>query len=231
MWFYADLKLTCVPELYSRPNFPGHLSTPRQIHCLSTICFWVSTCRGQVMPISCPCWCHSSELVVFLSPVFHHLPLLPPNMTDSSTTSNSIFAVVHMSLRLAGNLLDMLTMAHLHTLKDDLHVMLAIIHGQIQSKGFSTFTKNILKCLTTHSSFTDNHRMIIDMSDWENASDEEKEDKKEDAGEVGGMCLFLLNSVATHSWGSQVVEAKSDLICWLCPNALVQVLITPPHQS
>ena len=122
-------------------------------------------------------------------------------------------------------------MAHLRALKDDLHATLAIIRGQIQSEGFSTFTKNILKCLTTHSSFTDDHRMIIDMSDWENASDEEKEDKKEDAGEVGGMCLFLPNSVAAHSRGSQVVEAKSDLVHWPCPNALVQVLITPPRQS
>ena len=149
-------------------------------------------------------------------------------MTDSSATSNSIFAVVRASLRLAGNSSDMLTMAHLRALKDDLHATLAIIRGQIQSEGFSTFTKNILKCLTTHSSFTDDHRMIIDMSDWENASDEEKEDKKEDAGEVGGMCLFLPNSVAAHSRGSQVVEAKSDLVRWPCPNALVQVLITPP---
>ena len=39
------------------------------------------------------------------------------------------------------------------------------------------------------------HRVIINMSDWESASDKEKEDKKEDASEVGGVCLFLPYSV------------------------------------
>ena len=37
------------------------------------------------------------------------------------------------------------------------------------------------------------------MSNWESASDKEKEDKKEDASKVGGVCLFLPYSVINHS--------------------------------
>ena len=82
---------------------------------------------------------------ISLSPICYHLLCSPaPDMTDSSATSNSIFAVIHTSLRLASNSSDMLTMAHLRTLRNDLQATLAIIRGQIQSKGFGTFTKNIL---------------------------------------------------------------------------------------
>ena len=35
-------------------------------------------------------------------------------------------------------------------------------------------------CLATHSSFTDDHRVIIDLSDWESTSDEENEEKEEE---------------------------------------------------
>ena len=102
-------------------------------------------------------------------------------MADPSPTGNAIFETVRASLKLASSSSELFTINHLRALKDDLQVTLAVIRGQIQSEEIGTFAVDILNCLMTHSCFTDNIRVIIDLSDWESGSDDEKELEKERA--------------------------------------------------
>jgi len=136
-------------------------------------------------------------------------------MTDPSPTSLAIFKAVRASLRLASSSSELLTIAQLLALKGDLRETLAIISGQIRTEESGTFAKNVVKCLETHSCFTDDHKVIIDLSDWESTSDEEEEDGIEDASGADGKCPILPNLVAAHSRGSQVMGAEMRLlVCW-----------------
>ena len=101
---------------------------------------------------------HDHWLPMPLSPVtvgsvfvFLHSPRSPLfYMADSSPTSNVIFEVVRTSLRLASNSSEVLTITHLHALKDELHATLAVVHAQIQSEASGMFIGNVLTSLATH---------------------------------------------------------------------------------
>ena len=116
---------------------------------------------------------------VSLSLTHHHL-LLPSSsiMTDSSPTSHVIYTVVCASLRLVSTSSELFTAGDLDTLKDNLQATLAVICGQIQSEETSRFTQHFFKCHATQASFAGDRRVLVDMLDWEDASDEEKEAKK-----------------------------------------------------
>jgi hypothetical protein len=106
-------------------------------------------------------------------------------MTDPSPTALAIFKAVRASLRLASSSSELLTIAQLLALKGDLRETLAIISSQIRTEESGTFANNFLKRLGNHSHFTDDHKVIIDLSDWESASDEE-----EGASAMGGNTQF-----------------------------------------
>ena len=124
----------------------------------------------------------SSALFVSVSGVFFGIrpdtpsPLLP--MADSSPTGLAILNAVRASLRLVGCSSELLTITQLLALKDDLRETLAIISAQIESENFGAFSRNLFRSLATHLRFTDDHRVIIDLStsDWESSSKAENRD-------------------------------------------------------
>ena len=63
--------------------------------------------------------------------------------------------------------------------------------------------------LATYSHFTDDHRVLIDLSDWEDSSDEEIEDGEEATSTTGGTHPILSDPIAACSRGSQVVKAET----------------------
>jgi len=113
-------------------------------------------------------------------------------MTDPSPSALAIFKAVRASLRLASSSSELLTIAQLLALKGDLRETLAIISGQIQTEESGTFTKKVVNRLEAHLCFTDDHKVIIDLSDWESTSDEE--DEIEDASAVDGKRPILPTS-------------------------------------
>ena len=122
-------------------------------------------------------------------------------MTDPPTGC-AITKAICTLLKLASSSSKLLTVSQLLSVKKDLRETLAIINGQIHAAESGTFAKNVLKCLVTHLNFTDDHKLIIDMSDWEDTPDEEDstgEDKKEDGNAAGGEHPNLLNSVTDLS--------------------------------
>ena len=106
-------------------------------------------------------------------------------MAEPSPVNRAIFNTVCASLRLAGSSSGLLTISQLLGVKENLHATLAVISGQIQAEQTSKFANNVPKRLATHPCFTDDQRVIIDLSDWESASDEEIEGKGEDASVAG----------------------------------------------
>ena len=64
-------------------------------------------------------------------------------MSDISLTGHAIYVTVRTLLRLASTSSELLTMSDLVTLKDNLHAMLAVICGQIQSEESSMFVLNV----------------------------------------------------------------------------------------
>ena len=94
---------------------------------------------------------------------------------------------VRTSVVPANTSLQVLTLAQLLTLKDDLRETLAVVDSQIQAdlEAFGMFVKNVFERLTAHSCFTGGREVIIDSSDWEETSDEEEEDGKEGGNTAG----------------------------------------------
>ena len=78
-------------------------------------------------------------------------------------TGDAIFAAVSASLKLASSSSELLTIDQLRALKFDLKVTLAVIRGQIQSEASGASAGNIFEHFETHSRFTDNNQVIIDL--------------------------------------------------------------------
>ena len=103
----------------------------------------------------------------------------------------------------------------MHALSSDLRRTMAVVNGQIQAEESSAFAKNVLKRLVTHSCFTDGGRVLLDMSDWDDESDEEKEAEEKGTDRMGGKYPLLPDFVVACSWGSQVARAENRLpVCW-----------------
>lgn len=110
-------------------------------------------------------------------------------MTDPSPTARAIARTANASLRLVSSSTALLSLSQLLAMESELRGTLAIVNGQIQAELSGTFPINIPGRLTTHSRFTDDHRVVIDLSDWDSASDGEKEDEREEANVAGGELL------------------------------------------
>ena len=93
-------------------------------------------------------------------------------MTDPSAAGRAILGTVHASLKLARNSSELLTISQLLAMEGNICATLAVVSDQIQVKRSSTFAKSSSWCTATDSHFTGG----LDASDWDNASDEEKED-------------------------------------------------------
>lgn len=97
-------------------------------------------------------------------------------MAHSSPTSLAIVNAVRASLRLVSCSSELLSIAQLRAVRDDLCETLAIVNGQIQSENFGTLSGSLLTRLATHLCFADDRRVVIDLSDWDSASDGEDEE-------------------------------------------------------
>ena len=96
-------------------------------------------------------------------------------MAHSAPPGDAIFAVVCASLKLASSSTEQLTIDQLRALKFDLKVTLAVIRGQIKSEESGMFTQYIFEYFETHSCFTDDKRVRIDLVGVDSESDEEEE--------------------------------------------------------
>ena len=123
-------------------------------------------------------WWYFRGSARFCSPIFH--------MPELSLTNRAIFKTVDASLKLASSSSELLTISQLLAIKDNLQATLAVISGQIQTENSGMFAENILNVWQPIRVSTGDYRVVIDMSDWESASDEEKEDRKEGASTAGG---------------------------------------------
>jgi len=80
----------------------------------------------------------------------------------------AILRDVRASLRLVKSSSGLFTISQLLAVNYELRKTLAVIGGQIQAAQ------------------SDGRRVVLDTSDWESASDEEKDGKKEETGAAGG---------------------------------------------
>jgi len=120
-------------------------------------------------------------------------------MTDPST-GRAIVNAIRASLRLVSSSSELLTISQLLAVKSDLRETLAIVNGQIGAMQSGTFPRNVLECLATYRNFTDDHKLIINMSDWEDEEEESAlvENQKGD-GNTGGKYSILPGCVAALS--------------------------------
>lgn len=76
---------------------------------------------------------------------------------------------------------------------------MAIVKGQIQAGQSGTLAENVLKCFATDSHFIDDQKLVIDMSDWEDLLDKDKnEDGDAPIGEY--YCLSDLATAVSQEW-------------------------------
>lgn len=104
-------------------------------------------------------------------------------MTDSSPTARAITRSAQASLRLVSSSTGLLSLSQLLAMEFELRGTLAIVSGQIQAELSGVFPKNVPRHLETHSYFTDDHRVVIDLSDWDSTFDDEQETGPEDGRE------------------------------------------------
>jgi hypothetical protein len=150
-------------------------------------------------------------------------------MTDSSPVDRAIINAVRALLKLASRSLGRFTISQLHALSSDLRRTMAVVNGQIQAEESSAFAKNVLKRLVTHSCFTDGGRVLLDMSDWDDESDEEKEAEEKGTDGMGGKYPLLPDFVAACSRGSQVARAENRLpVRWQLHGVSTWILTLPP---
>lgn len=157
-------------------------------------------------------------------------------MTDSPTdspTGPAILNAVRASLRLVNCSSELLTTTQLLALKDNLCETLAIVRAQIQSENFGTSSES--PQVLGDSFVADDHRVVIDLSDWENASDAENEENKNKdvdtsaANMAEGVYPPHLSPLIGSSQESQVMTGKSNSVRWKSfSNVLVHVLTLLP---
>jgi hypothetical protein len=144
-------------------------------------------------------------------------------MTDHSRVDRAIIKALRASLKLASTSSGWLSLSQLYALNSDLHKTMAVINNQIQVEESGMSIENVLTQLATHSCFIDDRKILLDVSDWDSESDEEKEAKKKDTSGVGSEYPLLPDFVATCSRRSQVVRAETNFpVHWQFSSVLVQ---------
>lgn len=141
---------------------------------------------------------------------FPRFPLV--QMADYTRTGHSIFRTVRASLKLASTSSELISIADLSVLRDELQATLAVVKGQIQSEEYGAFAGKLLKGSKTYLLFTENHMALVDMTGWDDSSDEKKKTKKEEAGTaVAGTYLTPPHFEAAYSRSSQAVRTEANL--------------------
>jgi hypothetical protein len=144
-------------------------------------------------------------------------------MTDHSRIDRAIVKALRASLKLASTSSGRLSLSQLYALNSDLRKTMAVINNQIQVEESGTSIENVLTQLATHSCFIDDRKILLDVSDWDSESDEEKEAKKKDTSGVGSEYPLLPDFVAACSWRSQVVRAETNFpVRWQFSSVSVQ---------
>lgn len=115
-------------------------------------------------------------------------------MADSSPTGRAMVQAVRAALRLVSSSDELLTVSQLLAVKTEIGETLDFLNARIQAEQSGAFFEGIPGWLTTHLYFADDHKVVLDLSDWESASDGEEEGDKFASAEntVGGKQLFLL---------------------------------------
>jgi len=86
-------------------------------------------------------------------------------------TGRAIARAVRASLNLVGNSLELLTESQLVAIQSDLRQTLAIVDSKVPPVQPGKFAMDILATLAADSQFTDGQRVVLDLSDWEDESD------------------------------------------------------------
>jgi hypothetical protein len=110
-------------------------------------------------------------------------------MTDSSPTARAIARTANASLKLVSSSTALLSLSQLLAMQSELRGTLATVNGQIQAELSGTSSMNIPRRLSTHPRFIDDHKVVIDLSDWDSVSDGEKEDEPKETNVAGGELL------------------------------------------
>jgi len=117
-------------------------------------------------------------------------------------TGRAIVRAVRASLRLTGSSLELLTVSQLFAVKSELRQTLAIVNGQIQATHPSSTASSggDLEYFTTDSCFTDDQQLVIDLSDWDSASEENGErDGNVPGGKYPIISYFAYPAHENHS--------------------------------
>jgi hypothetical protein len=102
-------------------------------------------------------------------------------MADTPPTGCKIFRVILVSLKVMKDLPGQLTVPQLFALEADLRGTLAVVCGEIHARqsDSGSFAWSFLPPFAAHLCFTCDYRVIINMSDYKDSSDEEKEGRED----------------------------------------------------
>jgi hypothetical protein len=154
-------------------------------------------------------------LGVFFGVRFEPPSSLLPALHMSDPTGLAIVKAARASLRLVSCSSDQLTLSQLLAMESELRNTLAIVKGHIHAEFTGTSSKNVLKAYATHSYFTDDSRVLIDLTDWASSDEEEaKVGGKNATRTADSEWLTLPVIVASPSCELQVTRVKPSSVRW-----------------
>ena len=109
-------------------------------------------------------------------------------------TGHAITWAVRALLKLMGSSFELLTESQLIVIQSDLCQTLAVVEDQILMMQSGKFATGVLGTLTANSYFIAKSKVVIDLSDWEDESDE---DTNGDRNGLDCKCSICLGSMAT----------------------------------
>lgn len=185
---YVSFELTNVPGAVFLPRAPvvyqradanwAPTHCPVSVGLVDGMAAWPSSaCRSVTR---CCCAPARASLIAVSGVRFHpnaiKFPHSPLPMVDSSVPGRAILKTVRASLRLARNSSKLLTVSQLLAMESNIINTLATVRGQIQAEQSGTLSIGCSERTASHPRFTDDCKVILNMSDWDGTSDEEKED-------------------------------------------------------
>ena len=113
-------------------------------------------------------------------------------MANPSPTGREIVQAVRKALRSVSGSDELLTHSQLLAVRTEINNALTFVNTQIQVEELCTSSKETPRCLATHlPCFTVDRKVVLDLSDWESASDEEEDGDERMGAETGGEQFHL----------------------------------------
>ena len=148
-------------------------------------------------------------------------------MAETYPAGCAVFRAVRALLKLMNSSSELLSLFQLLAMRNDLCETLAIINSKIEAEQSGMFDKNTPKSVATNQCFTDDRRVVIDMSDWESGSEEGGENENQGIT-ADHEWSILLSFNASLSQDSQVARIEPGLVHWgIFSNLLVPLLNFP----